>query len=200
MTPERLGRVKGIPKPYRAISAGNERSGTKNTQSIDNRWLCATWSEASGMARTERYEIAGVTLALAAAGLHLVWGVPRFVVYLRLGRFTDLRPPLFIVSAVIVVVAAIALYQGTSRRLSAGVLIGVMVGYLAGYVAWHLLGHPIIIDGSLQSHFHPDNPASVVIAHLQNDTFALATAIVELLAIGTLSPLLRPTDHSPIAS
>ncbi len=149
------------------------------------------------MARTERYEIAGVTLALAAAGLHLVWGLPRLVVYLRLGRFTDLRPLLFVVSGVIVVVAAIALYQGSSRRISAGVLISVMVVYLAGYVAWHLLGHPIIIDGALQSHFHPDNPGSVVVAHLRNDPFALATAIVELLAIGTLAPLLRPPDHAP---
>lgn len=144
------------------------------------------------MDRSERYEIAGVTLALAAAGLHLVWGVPRLILYLRLGRFTDFRPLLFVVSGVIVVIAAIALYQGASRRVSAGVLIGVMLVYLGGYVAWHLLGHPILLEGSLQTHYHPDNPASVVVAHLQNDMFALATALVELLAIGTLAPLLRP--------
>lgn len=147
------------------------------------------------MDRTDRYEVAGVTLALAAAGLHLVWGVPRLLVYLQLGRFTDLRPPLFVVSALIVVIAAIALYQSSSPRLTASVLIGVMVFYLGGYVAWHLLGHPIVVDGTLQSHYHPDNPVTVVVTHLQNDMFALATAIVELLAIGTLFPLVRPPNR-----
>lgn len=146
------------------------------------------------MDRSERYQLAGVTFALAAAGLHLVWGVPRLVVYLQLGRFTDFRPPLFVVSAVIVVVAAIALYRGSSRRAAAAVLIGVMILYLGGYVAWHILGHPIIIEGSLQSHYHPDSATSVVVTHLQNDMFALATAVLELLAIGTLAPLLRLPD------
>lgn len=152
------------------------------------------------MGTQSRLEFGGITLALAAAGLHLVWGFPRLLVYIRLGRLADVRPLLFVISALVVIGAAGLIYVGYTNRWVYGLLIVIMGLYLAGYVLWHLGGHPIFIDGSVETHSHPDNPLVVIITHLLNDTFALVTAVIEFAAILALAPLVigpeTTTDES----
>lgn len=140
--------------------------------------------------RRQTVEFAGVTLALVAAGLHLVWGGPRLAVYISVGRLPDLRPALFVISSIAVVFAVIALYRGTPERPVYALLIGIMAVYIAGYIAWHLAGHPILGPGGVQLNYHPPDPVTVVVTHLQNDLFALVSMLVEISALVVLTLLL----------
>lgn len=162
---------------------------------LTNRWVCANWHELLRMLTQERLEFIGVTLGLAAAGLHLVWGVPRLLVYLRLGQLSDLRPLLFVLSGLIIIGLAGLIFRGHAHRWAYALLIGLLGLYLAGYVVWHLGGHPILLDGSIQTHGHPDAPLVIIMSHLLNDTFALVTALLEVGAIIALALLLRDNNR-----
>lgn len=133
----------------------------------------------------------GVQLALVAAALHFAWGLPRLVVYLGVGRMPDLRPPLFVLSALVVAAAAIALYRTDYERRAAAVLVAVMVAYLVGYAGWHVVGHPVLASGGgIRTAHHPDGPVASTIAHLRNDAYALVTALAEIGAVAALGSLL----------
>lgn len=135
-------------------------------------------------------EFAGLTLSLIAGGLHLAWGGPRLVIYLQVGRLPDPRPAVFVLSAIGVAAAVLAMYYGAPERPVYGFLIGVMVVYLVGYVAWHLGGHPIFGPGGVQSNYHPVSPVEVIVDHLRNDLFALGSTVIEIGAIAALAVLL----------
>lgn len=164
------------------------------TLDLINRWVCANRDERLGMLTQERLEFVGVTLGLAAAGLHLVWGVPRLLVYLRLGQLSDVRPLLFVLSGLIIIGLAGLIFRGRANRSAYALLIGLLGLYLVGYVVWHLGGHPILLDGSIQTHGHPDKPLVIIMSHLLNDTLALVTALLEVGAIIALAPLLWDKD------
>lgn len=137
-----------------------------------------------------RLEFTGVTLALIAAAMHASWGLPRFFIYLGVGRMPDLRPPAFTLSAFMVVLAVVLIYRGWYKQPLYTILVVVMVFYLVGYVAWHVTGHPILVSGpdglQFQTQDHPGSPVGVVLNHLLHDSFALVSAIVELGAIAAL--------------
>jgi hypothetical protein len=98
--------------------------------------------------RTARVlRMVGVQLAVVAAAIHLWWGVPRAVVYLRAGTAADPRPYLFVVSALLVFAGVVALYAGANQRALFGLGAGVMALYAVGYVQWHLGGHGGIVPG-----------------------------------------------------
>lgn len=147
------------------------------------------------METRDALRIAGVWTALVAAGLHLVWGAPRLVVYLGAGRLPDPRPLLFVLSALAVGAAALALYWGAPERPLFGFLVAVMVAYFLGYVAWHLAGHPIVGPGGITTHHHPDGPVAVLLAHLANSGFAQATVALEAVAVAALAALLWRGDR-----
>lgn len=136
---------------------------------------------------------AGVLLAILAAGLHLVWGAPRLIAYLGVGRLPDARPLLFVLSAA--VVAAAAYHAGAPKRRVYGVLVLVMVAYLVGYVGWHLAGHPIVgTDGTVLTTSHPDGPLAQLVDHLGSDLFAATAVAISVVVLGLLVPLLTAPE------
>lgn len=146
--------------------------------------------------RREWLELAGVQLALVAAGLHLFWGVPRAFVYLRVGQLTDPRPFVFTLSAAAVVAAVVWLYRGGPERRLYAFLAAVMAVYLVGYAAWHLVGHPVLDPaGGVLVTYHPDDALAVLAGHLAGDRFALAAAVVETGAILVFGMLLAMPDR-----
>jgi hypothetical protein len=104
---------------------------------------------------TRLLRIVGVQLAVVSAAIHLWWGLPRALVYLRVGTVADPRPYLFVVSAVAVVVGVAWLYAGGPRRKLYALGASVMALYAVGYVWWHLGGHGGAIPG-VQGYGHPD--------------------------------------------
>lgn len=138
--------------------------------------------------------IAGAQSALVAAGLHLVWGLPRLAVYLGAGRLPDPRPLLFVLSALAIGAAALALYRGAPARPIYALLIAVMVAYALGYLGWHLAGHPIMGPDGIAVHYHPDGPLATVGSHLASSGFAQATLALEAAAVGALAALLWSSE------
>lgn len=145
----------------------------------------------------DRLELVGVQLALLAAALHLLWGVPRALVYLRVGRFPDPRPFLFVASAVAVAAAAVWLARGGPRRPLLAGLAAMMAVYLLGYAWWHLGSHGGGLFPGLTPLRHDTNPAALLVDHLANDLFGLVTVLAELGALGALAgALLARTDDA----
>lgn len=154
-----------------------------------------TESTAMQAVTRHRLELAGVQLALLAAALHLLWGVPRGIVYLQVGRFPDPRPFLFVASAVAVAAAAIWLARGGPRRPLLAGLASMMVVYVAGYAWWHLGSHGGGLFPGLTPLQHEANPVVLLLDHLVNDPFILVTVVVEVVAFGALVvALLDPGD------
>lgn len=137
---------------------------------------------------------AGLQLAIAAAGLHLVWGLPRLVAYLGIGRMPDPRPPLFVLSALVVAAAVVAYHAGVPERLPYAVVGLVMAGYLVGYAGWHVAGHPVLAPGgTVATTAHPSGPVAQLVGHLRSDAFAAATVACSAAALVLIAPaLLRP--------
>lgn len=134
--------------------------------------------------------IVGLQCALIAAGLHVVWGLPRLVVYVGQGTMPDARPLLFTLSAVVIVAAVAALFRGADERPIYALLIAIMVVYLLGFAGWHLAGHPVLGPDGVAVHHHPEGPVAQLADHLR-DGYTLATVLFEVGAIVALAPLLR---------
>ncbi len=151
----------------------------------------------------EVVEFVGVQAALVAAGLHLVRGIEGSVVYLQAGLLTDVRPFLFVLSALAIVLGVVHRYLGDpsrrSRRRLYAFFVVVLFLYLVGYIVWHSGGHPIVSPepGTLISvHYHVGDPVSNILSHLRNDAFALVNAVVEVVGILAFGWLLvgEPAD------
>lgn len=138
----------------------------------------------------DRLELVGVQLALLAAALHLLWGVPRGVVYLRVGRFPDPRPFLFVASALAVGAAAVWLARAGPRKPLLAGIAAMMVVYLLGYAWWHLGSHGGGLFAGLEPLHHDVNPVRLFVAHLMNDPFVLVTVVVEVAALGAIGAAL----------
>lgn len=88
-----------------------------------------------------------VQATLVVAGVHLLWAALRF------GAADDIRPHLFVVSGVFLVIIAAAVFRGAHYRRLYVLGAGVLGAHLLGYVYWHgveavasaLLGDPLAI-------------------------------------------------------
>lgn len=136
--------------------------------------------------------LAGV-LALAVAGIHLYWGIPRFVAYASVGTMPDPRPLAFVLSghavAGALTVVALGVVAAERTYLPGIALMGV---HLVGYTAWHtVLGHGIgasaVRDG--HGHGHAADVVVVVGDHLLNSPLVLASKVLEVAVIGLLAVL-----------
>ncbi|MFC7095866.1 hypothetical protein [Halobaculum marinum] len=159
----------------------------------------ATRSGANSAARNDDptwvpiLRVAGVQLGLIAIALHLYWGLPRAVVYLRAGTFADPRPYLFVVSGVALAVALLALYavpERVSARAVYAFAVAVLAVWIAGYVWWHLGGHGGAIPG-VKGYGHPDLANLDILLSDQHlfkpfDLATNATGAGALVAFGTL--------------
>lgn len=143
----------------------------------------------------ERLDLIGVTLALTAGGLHLVWGLPRLLIYAQVGRMPDVRPPLFIIGFCLVIVGAVMVLTESRSRYGRYLLTAVMIGYLLGYLVWHMTGHPTIGPGFSIVTSEVHTPVTVVSDHLRSDRFAFATNGVEVLALAILLAVIATTQN-----
>lgn len=98
--------------------------------------------------------LVGVQLAVVAASIHVWWGTPRALIYLRAGTAADPRPFLFLVSAAAVFAGVVALAAGYAPRRLYTLGAAVMFLYSVGYVWWHLGGHGGAIPG-VAGYGHP---------------------------------------------
>lgn len=142
----------------------------------------------------DRLELVGVQFAVLAAALHLIWGVPRGIVYLQVGRFPDPRPFLFVASAIAVAAAAVWLARGGPRRPLVASIAAMMVVYLVGYAWWHLGSHGGALFSGLTPLRHDEHPVVLLAGHLAADPFVLVTVVAEVVSLGALLGALRVGD------
>lgn len=142
----------------------------------------------------DHVELAGIQLALLAAALHLLWGVPRAFVYLRVGRFPDPRPFLFVASALAVAAAAVWLARGGPRGPLLVGLCEMMAVYLSGYAWWHLGSHGGGLFPGLTPLRHDAPPVELLVDHLLADSYVLLTTVAELGSLGALLGVLLTDD------
>ena len=116
--------------------------------------------------------------AVVAAAIHLATGAPRLLQYLRFGLFNDPRPYLFVPSALVLLGATAAVWQGRRVRPAAALGLVLSGGYMAGYAWWHLSGH----GGNAPSHTVTD-PVGEVAGHLLADPLALVAFVAEATAV-----------------
>lgn len=139
--------------------------------------------------RTDRLRYAAGALALVVAGVHLYWGLPRFVAYVAVGTMADPRPAAFVASghAILLAVTLVALgtVEGRWTYVPGMVL---MVVHLAGYAAWHtVLSHGVSgVTGTAShghDHLHVGNALVVVLEHVVNSPLALISKLSELAVL-----------------
>lgn len=124
-------------------------------------------------------------LALAVAGVHLYWGLPRFAAYASVGTMPDPRPLAFVLSGHVIVGAITLVLLGiidTRRTYLPGMAL--MLAHLVGYAAWHtVLAHGTTETGSAHGHVHLGNAAPIVLEHLVNSPLALVSKLTELAVL-----------------
>jgi len=136
-------------------------------------------------------EFAAVQLAAVVAGLHLYWGLPRFVTAVQIDQpiYWDPRPLLFIVSGVAIIVALLLVRQQLLSRLRAYALgIGLMLTYILGWAYWHLGGHMAVLPWveDTHGHSHGGNPIVILADHLVASPIDAISKTTETLLLLTL--------------
>lgn len=145
--------------------------------------------------RTRRLRSAAGVLALVVAGVHLYWGVPRFVAYASVGTMADPRPLAFVLSghAILLAVTLVAIGVVDGRRTYAPGM-ALMVVHLVSYAAWHtVLSHGVAgaagTAGQGHAHLHVGNALIVVLEHVVNSPLALVSKLSELAVLVLLVAL-----------
>ena len=153
-------------------------------------------AERSGVTRMDRRErrlrYAAGLLALVVAGVHLYWGIPRFVAYASVGVMPDPRPAAFVLSghAILLAVTLVAAGVLDARRTYVpGVAL--MVVHVASYAAWHtVFAHGVPgaeAVGVEHGHLHVGNAVVVVLQHVVNSPLALVSKLAELAVVVLLA-------------
>jgi len=143
---------------------------------------------------------AGV-LALVVAGIHLYWGIPRFVAYATVGVMPDPRPLAFVLSGHAILLALTLVAAGVldpRRTYVPGMAL--MVVHVAGYAAWHTVlahGVPGATETVAVDHGHVGNALLVVLEHAVNSPLALASKLAELAVLALLAVLYVRTVEAP---
>lgn len=143
--------------------------------------------------RIETLRWATGALAIVVAGVHLYWGIPRFVAYASIGEMPDPRPLAFVLSGHAIMIAITLVAVGrldTERTYLPG--IGFMAIHVIGYAAWHtVLAHGV--SEAATDHTHsPVNLGNIVVVtieHAVNSPLALLAKSTELAVIGLLTVL-----------
>lgn len=141
--------------------------------------------------RDRRLRTAAGLLALVVAGVHLYWGIPRFVAYAAVGTMPDPRPPAFVLSghAILVAITLVAAGVVDARRTYRPGM-ALMVVHLAAYAAWHtLLRHGVPGATGGHDHLQLGSAALVVIDHVVNSPLALVSKLSELAVLVLLAAL-----------
>lgn len=135
---------------------------------------------------------AALVLGLVVAGLHLWWGLPRFLNYASVGVMPDPRPVLFVLSshAILVGVTLVGLGVVDARRTYLPGA-GLMLAHLVGYVAWHTVyDHGLEPGGHHAAEVvHVERLPVVVADHLLHSPLALAAALAEVAVLALLAAL-----------
>jgi hypothetical protein len=156
-------------------------------------------------ARALRY--AAAALVFVSAGVHLWWGLPRFLVYanpqtlafyIESGGIPDPRPFLFVALALMVVGGAVAAWRGLIEFRTAYALgIVLMLGSIGGWVLWHtVLNHGVALTASdptaaaAATEEHHQGVVDTVIEHAIVIPLEGGTKVVELAAVVVLAILL----------
>lgn len=142
-----------------------------------------------------RLRTAAGLLALVVAGVHLYWGIPRFVAYAAVGTMPDPRPPAFVVSGHAILLAITLVSAGVvdARRTYLPGM-SLMVVHVASYAAWHtVLAHGVLgataAAGQGNEHLHVGSAAVVVVDHVVNSPLALVSKLSELAVLVLLAVL-----------
>lgn len=142
---------------------------------------------------SESLRFVAAFLGLLVAGIHLYWGLPRFVAYSTIDWFLqpDPRPLAFVVSAHLILLGiTLGAFDLLDRRvLYVGgiVLVGI---YFLGYAAWHtVLSHGGFWPWAPPAQSHGGNPISTIGRHLLSDPFALVSKLAEVVLIVVLGVL-----------
>jgi hypothetical protein len=145
------------------------------------------------MSRALRYLAA--VLAVVVAGLHLFhpdYGILALFVYLGVPALPDPRPPLFVLSAVAILLGMALVADGVVDPRAAYLAgMGLMVAYIAGYFAWHMFGHGAWWPWGAGLGGHSHTFAEIVLGdhHLRDDPIALASKLAELALLAVLAVL-----------
>lgn len=143
--------------------------------------------------RERRLRFAAGLLALVVAGVHLYWGIPRFVAYASVGVMPDPRPAAFVLSghAILLAVTLVAAGVLDARRTYVPGM-ALMVVHLASYAAWHtVLEHGVLGASVEEGHGHLTVSGAFVevLSHVVNSPLALVSKLAELTVIALLVAL-----------
>ena len=142
-----------------------------------------------------------------SAGVHLWWGLPRFLVYanpqtlafyIESGGIPDPRPFLFVGLVLAVVVGTVAAWRGLIEFRTAYALgIVLMAGSIGGWILWHtVLNHGVALTAAdpaaaaAATEEHHQGVLSTVIEHAIVIPLEGGTKVAELAAVVVLAVLL----------
>jgi hypothetical protein len=132
-------------------------------------------------------------LCVMVAGIHLYWGIPRFLLYTSIGTMPDPRPLAFVLSGHAILIAVTLTAAGVleARRLYLPG-IGLMILHIVGYAAWHtVLSHGV--SGTAHTHATSTllGQLQIVIEHLLHSPLPLISKVAELAVLVLLLGLAR---------
>jgi len=142
----------------------------------------------------QNLRILGATLGILVAGIHMFHpqgGLPRLIKIIRRSAFIDPRPPVFVLSAIAIIVGIILVTYGKYVKY---VYIGgmlLMVSYLLGFVLWHTALDHGAFWPYRGSYGHTTGVIEFVQVHLINEPDQLLSKVLELLLLVVLVMLYK---------
>lgn len=154
------------------------------------------------VARPERrLRSAAGALALVVAGVHLYWGIPRFVAYASVGTMPDPRPLAFVLSGHAILIALTLVAAGVlDARWTYVPGVALMVVHVAGYAAWHtVLAHGVPGAPGAESHgpLTAGGAVVVVVEHVVSSPLALVSKLAEVALLVLLAVLYLRSSDTP---
>jgi hypothetical protein len=145
------------------------------------------------MSRLLRYLAAALAVVVAAIHLfHPDLGIWALFVYLGVPAIPDPRPPLFVLSAVAILLGIALVADGVlDVRIAALAGMVLMVSFVVGYFAWHMFGHGAWWPwgAGMGGHSHSFTEILFDEHHLRDDPIALASKVAELALLVVLAVL-----------
>lgn len=132
-------------------------------------------------------------LAVIVAGLHLYWGIPRFLLYASIGSMPDPRPIAFVLSGHAILIAVTLVPAGVLQARSLYLPgIALMVIHISGYAAWHtVLSHGVSGTDHTHGTHNLLDQFHIVLEHVVNSPLALSSKTAEFAVLVFLVVLYR---------